>query len=161
MMKQVFSGKVWLAALIIALVLTCGSVVAILIRHGNAPVTDPGFVTAVLTILPAPTGTPRAIPATLTPLPSTPTLPPTPAPGEFGVGAYVQISNTGAEGLNIRSEAGLGAPVIFPGFDAEVFLITDGPRQADGYTWWHLTASYDTARTGWAAQDFLEVISSP
>ena len=49
----------------------------------------------------------------------------------------------------------------FLAFDAEVFLITEGPRDADGYTWWYLTASYDTARAGWAAQDFLTVIPSP
>jgi hypothetical protein len=50
---------------------------------------------------------------------------------------------------------------FFSAFDSEVFLVTKGPEQADGYTWWYLTASYDTSRAGWAAQDFLAVIPSP
>jgi hypothetical protein len=161
MIKQVLNGKVFIAALVIAMLMLCSSVVYILATRHAIPVIAPGPVTAVLTIIPAPTGTPHAMPPTLTSLPPTPTLPPTPAPGEFGVGAYVQITNTGQEGLNIRAEPGLTSPVIFSGFDAEAFLITDGPQQVDGITWWHLSASYDTARAGWAAQDFLTVIPSP
>jgi methylglyoxal synthase len=76
------------------------------------------------------------------------------------VGVYVQITNTGGTGLNIREEAGLKAKVLFSGNDAEVFLITDGPLEVDGYTWWKLTASYDVTRAGWAVQNFLSVISS-
>jgi hypothetical protein len=161
MIKQVLNGKVLIAALVIASLLLCASLVYILVARPAAPVVIPGPASAALTIIPASTGTPRPLPPTLTFLPPTPTLPPTPAPGEFGVNVYVQISNTGEEGLNIRAEPGLDAPVIFPGYDAEVFLITAGPQQADGYTWWYLTASYDTARVGWAAQDFLTVIPSP
>jgi hypothetical protein len=63
--------------------------------------------------------------------------------------------------LNIRSEAGLNTKVLFSGRDSEVFLIAAGPVQAGGYTWWRLTASYDATRAGWAAQNFLAVISSP
>lgn len=86
---------------------------------------------------------------------------PTPAPGEIAVGVYVQISNTGEEGLNIRAKPGLTSEVLFSGFDAEAFLVTNGPEQVDGYTWWYLTASYDATRAGWAVQDYLTVIPSP
>jgi hypothetical protein len=160
MIKQVLNGKVMIAALGIAFLLLCGSVVYILVTRPAAPVTDPGPVTAALTIIPAATGTPRTLPPTLTSLPPTPTLPPTPAPGEFALGAYVQV-DTGGDALRIRAEPGLNSDPLFLAFDAEVFLVTDGPRSADGYTWWYLAASYDTARTGWAAQDFLTVIPSP
>jgi hypothetical protein len=159
-MKNILNGKVLVAALIIASVLLCGSLIYILVARPAAPGADIDPASAALTVIPAPTGTPRTLPPTLTPIPSTPTLPPTPAPGEFGVGAYVQV-DTGGDALRIRSEPGLNSDPLFLAFDAEAFLVTDGPRQADGYTWWYLTASYDTARAGWAAQDFLTVIPSP
>ena len=41
------------------------------------------------------------------------------------------------------------------------FLVTDGPQQVDGHTWWYLTAPYDQTRSGWAVQDYLSVIPSP
>ena len=160
MIKQILNGKVLLAGLVIGLVLVAASVTYSLLSGSAAPGSSSGTVSTGLTIIPAPTGTPRSLPATLTPMPPTPTLPPTPAPGEFTVGVYVQVT-IGEEALNIRSSPGLGAEALFLAFDAEVFLIEDGPRKADGYTWWYLTASYDTARAGWAVQDFLTVIPSP
>jgi hypothetical protein len=104
------------------------------------------------------------IPPTLTPtVPPTPTsgLPPSPLPGTMGVGVYVQVYGTQGEGLNIRSEPSLAATVNFLGFDSEVFEITDGPREADGYTWWYLVTPVDDTRNGWAASNFLTVVSNP
>lgn len=160
-MKNILNGKVMVAMLVIASVLLCGSLIYILVARPAASTSDPEPATSALTIIPAPTSTPGIPPPTLTPLPSTPAPTSTPAPGEIAVGVYVQINNTGAEGLNIRSEPGLASSVIFSGYDSEVFLITDGPQEADGYTWWYLTASYDTTRFGWAAQDFLVVVETP
>lgn len=160
MSKKIFNGKVLLAALLIASTLLCGSLAYILVARPAAPGADLDPAAAVLTIIPAPTGTPRPLPPTLTPIPPTPTQPPTPGPGEFGVGVYVQV-DTGGAALRVRAEPGLNHEPLFLAFDDEVFLIAAGPRQADGYTWWYLTASYDTARAGWAAQDFLTVIPSP
>ncbi len=161
MIKQLLNRKVFIAALVIAALLLSGSILYILLARPADTQPGSGPIDAALTVIPAPTGTSRPLPATLTSLPPTSTLRPTPGPGEFGLGAYVQIHSTGAEGLNIRSAPGLTADVIFSGFDAEVFLITDGPQSADGFTWWRLTATYDSARQGWAAEDFLEVMSSP
>ncbi len=158
MMKQLFSGKVLLAAGILAALLSCATLAYILIFRPAAQGANPDPAAAALTVIPAPSSTSRPLPATLTSLPPTPTLPSTAVAGEFGLGAYVQVN---ADALNIRSEPGLNAPPLFLAFDAEVFHITDGPRQADGYTWWYLAASYDAARSGWAAQDFLMVIPSP
>lgn len=160
-MKTILDGKVFIAAIIIASVLLCGSILYFLIARPVVPDTgSENPASAALTVIPAPTGTPRTLPPTLTPIPPTSTLPPTPAAGDFGIGAYVQV-NTGGDALRIRSEPGLNFDPLFLAFDAEVFLITEGPRQADGYTWWFLTASYDNARAGWAVQDFLTVIPSP
>ncbi len=112
---------------------------------------------AVITILPAPTSTPSPSP--------TPTLATTPSPAAPGqgiaIGAYVQISGTGGQGLRLRAAPGLAAALLFLGYDAEVYQVRDGPRQADGYTWWYLVAPYDEGRAGWAAADFLSVLSTP
>lgn len=160
MIKQILSGKVLLAGLVIGLVLVAVTVAYSLLSAPAAGEGPGGMVSAALTIIPAPTGTPRSLPATLTSIPPTSTLPPTPAPGEFAVGVYVQVT-IGEEALNIRSSPGLEAEVVFLAFDAEVFLIEEGPREADGYTWWFLTATYDLSRAGWAVQEFLTVIPSP
>ena len=116
---------------------------------------DEGFLPADVTIIP---------PSTLTPSPA-----PTPTPagtasaanGQIGIGAYVQITGTEGAGLRIRSAPGLTSDTVFRGEEAETFKITDGPQQADGYTWWHLVAPYDETRAGWAAADFLAVVPPP
>ena len=73
-------------------------------------------------------------------------------------GVYVQITGTNGEGLRIRSNPGLNAEVNFYGMDNEVFLVQDGPIEADGYTWWFIAAPYDTNRSGWSAAYFLTII---
>ena len=159
-MKRILTPKVLIAALIIAAVLLCSSLIYILVERPAAARLNQAAATSILTIIPAPTSTPRPMPPTLTPLPSTPMPSPTAAPGQIAIGVYVQPSTNG-EGLNIRSEAGLTSQVLFSGFDSEVFLVTKGPKQVDGYTWWYLTVSYDVTRAGWAAQEFLTVIPTP
>ncbi|MFH1524266.1 MAG: SH3 domain-containing protein [Chloroflexota bacterium] len=159
-MKRILTPKVILAAFIIAAVLLCSSLIYILVERPVARRMDQAAATSILTIIPAPTSTPRPMPPTLTPSPPTPMSSPTAAPGEIAIGVYVQ-PNTDQTGLNIRSEPGLASEVLFSGFDSEVFLVTKGPEQVDGYTWWYLTASYDTIRAGWAAQEYLTAIPSP
>jgi len=122
------------------------------------PGTDPGFAPAYLTVIPAPTSTP-IVTATATPGPlsGTPTVP----VGVIAVGVYVQISGTGGDGLRLRSAPGLTGEQLFLGDEAEVFLVRDGPTEANGYTWWYLVAPYDEARAGWAAANFLSVVPAP
>ncbi len=159
-MKTILSGKVLIAMLVIASLLLCGSLAYILfMRPAANPRTNLAAATSILNIIPAPSSTPRPLPATLTPYPPTPAPSSTPAPGQIAIGVYVQPS-TGGQGLRVHTEPGLSAP-FFSAFDSEVFLVTKGPEQADGYIWWYLSASYDTTRAGWAAQDFLTVVSSP
>ena len=118
--------------------------------------------TAMLNVISAPTATSVPLPATPTSEP-TPTsdIPPSPAEGTLSVGAYVQISGTGGDGLRIRSNASLEGTIQALGIESEVFQITDGPREADGYTWWFLTAPYEEARSGWAVANYLQVIQNP
>src|SRR5271157_1553794 len=132
-MKRVLTRKVVIATLLLASLLLCGSLMDVLV----------GLYTAQPELTP-------------TPLPS-----PTPGPGQFALGVYVQITGTSGVGLNMRSDAGLKSPVLFLGYDTEVYQITKGPKQADGDTWWYLTAPYDQTRSGWAAQNYLSVLPSP
>jgi hypothetical protein len=159
-MKRVLTRKVVIATLILASLLLCASLTDVLVGIYTAP---PVLATTrlAITILAAPSSTPRYVPPTPTPLPPTPLPSPTPGPGQFALGVYVQITGTGGVGLNMRSDAGLKAPVLFLGYDTEVYQITKGPKQADGDTWWYLTAPYDQTRSGWAAQNYLSVLPSP
>ncbi len=122
--------------------------------HPTRP-SDQGFTPADVTIIPPSTATPSPAP-TATPLG-------TPGAGntQIGIGAYVQITGTEGAGLRIRSAPGLTSDTVFRGEEAETFKITDGPQQADGYTWWRVVAPYDETRTGWAASEFLTVVPAP
>jgi hypothetical protein len=162
MIKKILTPPVVVTALVIALVLMCASLAYILMARPAAAVQGPGSATAALTVIPAPTSTRQPLPPTFTPLPPTPTSSPTPAPGEIAIGVYVQPA-TGGQGLRVHTQPSLNADLAFQGtaFDSEVFLVSKGPEQADGYTWWYLTASYDATRAGWAVQDFLTVVPQP
>jgi hypothetical protein len=114
--------------------------------------------TALLTVISAPTSTPQPV-ATLIQTPTPTPGGPETMIGGAGVGTYVQISGTGGDGLRLRQEPGIEADILFMGYEAEVFKVTDGPKNQDGYVWWYLTAPYDTNRSGWAAANYLTVIN--
>jgi hypothetical protein len=154
--RQFFTRTVILGALGICAALLTLTFLWIVWTAPPAPA--PGMSLAVLTIIPAPTSTPPNLP-TVTPDPNAPTA--TPAPGQISLGSYVQITGTAGEGLRIRSAPGLASSQLFLGYDSEVFLVKDGPRQVDGYTWYYLVASYDEKRAGWAASDFLGLMPNP
>ena len=117
----------------------------------------PEEVTPVLTKISAPTQTPEPPVPTASPTATGTTTVVLPE-GVIGVGIYVQVMGTDGAGLRMRSEPGLTGTVNFTALDAEVFLVIDGPVEADGYTWWHLEAPYDQTRKGWSAGDFLSPI---
>ena len=153
--RQLFNGWVLLGALLLAGLLTLVTFIGIGWTQTPQPA-DVGFVPADLTMIPAPTLTSNA-PSTATPNP----FAPTPVPTGIAIGNYVQISGTEGQGLRIRSEPGLDGEFVFLGFDSEVFVVQEGPRVVDGYTWWYLVAPYDETRVGWAASDFLTYIPAP
>ncbi len=119
----------------------------------TAPLPVP--LTPPVTLLPAPTSTPG--------LAATPTTgadaAATALPGQATIGAYVQISGTGGDGLRLRAAPGLDGTPLFLGFDGEIYEVRQGPAIADGYTWWFLVSPYDENRSGWAAARYLEVIT--
>ncbi len=137
---------------------------SLLLRAIMPPKTVQAEPTAVLNLIPAPTATVPATPTVVTT--PTATLEPskvtlsTPAPNAtIKTGDYVQIANTGGDGLRIRSGPGTQNPALFLGMDAEVFQVTDGPKEVDGLTWFYLSAPYDEKRRGWAASNYLSVIA--
>jgi len=88
-----------------------------------------------------------------TPAPS-PTLP----PGNFAVGVTVQVVGVDTSGLNIRTAPGLDAQVRFQALEGEIFTVTEGPQQVDGFEWWRLEAPNDSNRYGWAVRNYLMAI---
>ncbi len=88
-------------------------------------------------------------------------IPPSPPPGTIAVGAHVQVTGTGGDGLRLRIEPSLDGQILMLGSEAEVFRVHEGPREADGYTWWYLVGPFDESRYGWAVANFLVVVQGP
>lgn len=153
--RQLFNRWVILGALGVAGLLTLITAISIGLMSPRQTTTV-GFVPADVTVIAAPSSTSSA--------PATPTIDPfapTPTPTGLVAGNYVQISGTEGQGLRIRAAPGLDGEFVFLGFDSEVFVVRDGPREVDGYVWWYLVAPYDETRAGWAAADFLSFIPAP
>ncbi len=131
----------------------------LILRSVGESQVPPNASTAVVEVIPPPTSTSPSV-ATIPPTAtSTPEFS-TPVPNsQIKIGDYVQISNTGGDGLRIRSGPGTSNPPLFLGMESEVFKVTDGPKDSDGYTWWDLAAPYDNTRAGWAASNFLSVVA--
>lgn len=125
---------------------------------GSTPIVI--VVTATPTAGPPPTFTP--LPA-IVPLasPALPTIAPTPTlpPGDFRVGAIVEVVGVGLTGLNVRSGPGLSAAVRFIAPEKARFVLKAGPQAASGVEWWELQDPNDLTRTGWASRQFLTVVS--
>ena len=152
--KSFFNPITLLTTIILLAGLILAGLAAVFLGRSKEP---PVEVTPVLTKISAPTQTPEPSEPTVSPTPTGTTVVVLPE-GVIGVGVYVQVSGTDGAGLRMRSEPGLNGTVNFTALDAEAFLVIDGPVEADGYTWWHLEASYDQTRNGWSAGDFLSPI---
>lgn len=141
------------------LVLVAGLILLFVTR---SPAAQTGISTAVITVISVPTAT--NIPPTPTPPgPETPTPSalPLPPPGDVAKGAFVQIVGTGGDGLRLRTEPGLDSEVRVLGAETEVFVVTDGPSETDGYDWWYLESPSDRSRRGWAVSNYLSVVQNP
>lgn len=150
----------WLPLIVgfIITILVLGVIFIILIFLPNQQASNDKV--ALITIIPAPTSTPM-IGLTIVP---TPTLLMTEVPvhnGKFQLGDFVQITGTSGDGLRLRSEPGRSYSVNFIGLDAEVFEVTDGPVEEDGYIWWYLEAPYDKTRNGWSVDEYLQLVTVP
>jgi hypothetical protein len=160
LLRYLLNMRVIVGALIIALILFC--LTSALLWFTRPETINPGQSTAVLNVISVPTAT--EVEGTPTPefdqTPSASALP-SPPPGEIAIGAYVQVSGTGGDGLRLRAEPGLDGEVRFLGLEAEVFLVEAGPEQVDDYTWWYMVAPYDDSVNGWGVSNFLVVVQNP
>lgn len=157
-MKNIITGRVLLGMLAVAAALMILTLILILTgRPASSLGLEPA--SAAITVIAAPTSTPRLV-ATQPVLPVS-QITPTAFLGSITIGSYVQISGTDGAGLHLRTEPNLGAEPLFLGYDSEVFRVMAGPVEVDGYDWWKLTTPYDDSRTGWAVQNYLIVIQSP
>jgi hypothetical protein len=130
------------------------------IRPEQAPSSP---ATAVLYVIPylSPTAPPATPTISPTLVDSEGSIPPPPPPGEFAIGASVQVSGTGGDGLRLRSQPGLQGEVKFLGLEGEIFTVDDGPSLMDGYTWWFIIAPYDETVRGWAVSNYLKAVQNP
>jgi hypothetical protein len=148
--------NIWvlLGALVVASVLTMFTLGLLWLTRSSSSSVPPS--TAILYVIPAP-------PATPTPEASTPGdgAMPSPPAGAISVGAYVEITGTSGEGLRLRDQPGLDGKLLLLGSETEIFRVADGPKDADGYTWWYLTGPFDDTRKGWAVSNYLQVVQKP
>ncbi len=159
-LRGLLNPWVVLGALSIALILLSATLFVLWLTHPGSTVE--GLGTIVVNVILVPTATQVLV----TPTPEielTPSLPvhPPPPPGTLTMGAYVQVSGTGGDGLRLRTVPSLDSDVLFLAIEAEVLQVRDGPRQEDGYTWWYLVAPYDETRFGWAVSNYLVVVQNP
>ncbi len=73
----------------------------------------------------------------------------------ISIGVRVQVSGTGTVGLSIRADANTEAERRSVAQEGAIFLITDGPKEADGLLWWFVKDETDPNLVGWAAADYL------
>ena len=124
----------------------------------NSPVP----ATAILKVIEAPTQTPLGMSFTPTPTLSPTTSQQTPTPsGDITLGGYVQVSGTGGDGLRLHNNAAVASKVNYFAKEAEVFIVKDGPVNADGYIWWELEDPYTTTTVGWGVANYLSVVQNP
>lgn len=105
-----------------------------------------------------PTAIPQAQPTATVPLP-TPAASPTLPPGDFVIGARVQVVGVGETRLNIRASPGLDGAQLFLAEDGDVYQLVGGPQDVDGYEWWKLEDPQNPAHVGWAARNYLMITS--
>jgi hypothetical protein len=145
---------VWLLGAALALVIVI--VVWVAMFTSPLPSVPADAVAPYFTVFPPPSFTPVPPTLTVTPLVTpTPALP-TVAPGSIGIGVMVEVTE---DGLRLRDTPSLKGRILSQASAHELFKVVDGPRQADGYTWWLLQGVYDTTRQGWAVENYLRASS--
>jgi hypothetical protein len=143
----------WTLALGAVLALVIVAVVWVAIYTAPLPTLPAEAVAPYFTVFPPPSLTPIPPTPTLTPF-YTPTIAlPTVMPGTIGIGAMVEATE---DGLRLRDAPSLQGRILTQASAHELFTVVDGPRSADGYTWWLLQGVYDTTRQGWAVENYLQ-----
>jgi hypothetical protein len=168
----------WSIVVTVLLVAICAAslVLAVLLLGGNTAPAEPPRVIVLTaapittfsvgsTVLVTATLPPEVIPAQLG-LPATfvmagPTLAMpviTPTPLKLEIGSTVRVIDVGDQQLNVRERPGvIDVPIEFLAPENALFVVVEGPNQADGLTWWRIQDA-ERGQTGWAASNYLEVV---
>ena len=142
------------------LLLAAGAGVGFLTRQSSAV---GGQATPILTIVPLPSATqvpPSPMPSATADVTATP-IPPPQLEGTFLPGDLVTIFGTAGDGLRLRNQPGLDSTIAFLGVENEVFEVSSGPNEQDGYEWWYLVNPYNPEKSGWAVGNYLRRTDSP
>ncbi len=152
--------KVLLAAVVFGLGMV--AVLLVILYSAKARTIDQTPATAIVKIIQAPTQTLPGMIITLTPTlaPTAPQNTPTPS-GNIVLGNYVQVTGTGGDGLRLHNNANVTSKVNYVAIDSEVFVVMDGPVEADGYIWWELKDPYTKIAVGWGVANYLSVVQNP
>lgn len=150
--------RVILGALITAGILSLIVFLAVYLSRPLPTPTPQG--TVLINVIRNPSAT-STVASTVTPLTFTATPAPGAGTGGIYTGAVVKINGTGGDGLRLRSNPGLSGQILFIASEGDLFLVTDGPVEGDGYTWWRLVNQDDTSVEGWGVMDFLLPVEEP
>ena len=153
------SGAIWWLGPLLGLVLGVCALIGFSGLIGLKPLssaTDAAPTARVITITPSP-----VIPTpTLLPEQVVPTLViASPTPTGLYIGGSAIVAGTGSS-LRLRSDPGLQSTTLKTVDDGTRLKILEGPRDADGLTWWRLEDAADGAQ-GWAAEKFLTPATTP
>lgn len=69
---------------------------------------------------------------------------------ELEIGGKATIATSNGDSLNVRSDAGTAYEIRAKARPGTVVDVVDGPRDADGFTWWYI--ELPDGRAGWAVQ---------
>jgi hypothetical protein len=67
---------------------------------------------------------------------------------ELEIGGKATIATSNGDSLNVRSDAGTAYEIRAKARPGTVVDVVDGPRDADGFTWWYI--ELPDGRAGWA-----------
>ncbi len=121
---------------------------------GTQPTQAPTLRPTLPVLMPTATTPAQTLPSVPPPTQSavmTPTAQPTPV-GGLAIGGKATVSGSGGV-LNMRDGAGTGYKIVASLREGAVVEILDGPKEANGYTWWQVRN--DAGTVGWAAGDWL------
>jgi hypothetical protein len=83
----------------------------------------------------------------------------TPTPVAIQIDSLVVVDGVDLQKLNVRDAPTIsGSSVVFRADEGTQFRIVNGPRQADGFTWWQIQDPNSLTRSGWAVANYLRVV---
>ncbi len=117
--------------------------------EGLAPTPPPGNAMPPAS---SPLETPPPVEATQPPVAAT--QPPPVSGGQIAVGQTVIVTGTGKDRLSLRAKPTTKSARVKLIKDGVKLTVIDGPKKADGYTWWKVRTPKGIE--GWAVEDFLK-----